>query len=226
MSTSSPLPFEAMENNGDATKMYFSETANWIVPRTVMVGESPYMASSVKERMASLCIEGGVTTFVCLQAEVPPQPHDCMDFGGVKDEYEDEVSGTLSYSEVAKQIDNIDSNLKFVYYGICDFEPARSLQELDILIEDLANRVANGEVLYIHCKGGVGRSGLVGACVLGKLYPELSAEGVLERIQQCCRTRWSDQNECKNIHSPETEAQSQQVRDYITLLREKQQDIN
>lgn len=138
-------------NEVDTAQFYFSESANWIVPRMVMVGESPYRSSSVEKTIQSLCKDGGVTTFLCLQAEVPPQSHDCVDFGGTKEMTE----AVKSYAEVAHQIEDIDSsNLKFVYYGIPDFEPARSLQELGILIEDLVRRVKEGEILYIHCKGG------------------------------------------------------------------------
>ena len=139
-----------LEEMGDED-FYFSSTANWVVPRMVMVGESPYLASSMQERLQILCTDGGVTTFVCLQAEVPPQSHMWVDFGGTKGKSE----VVQSYAEVAHQIENVEfSKLRFVYYGVRDYEPARSLKELEILIEDLVKRCKDGEILYIHCKGG------------------------------------------------------------------------
>jgi hypothetical protein len=36
------------------------------------------------------------------------------------------------------------------------------------IVSDLQRRIVSGEVPYVHCWGGPGRVGLVGACFLGK----------------------------------------------------------
>jgi hypothetical protein len=140
-------------NNDEEMKQnhYFSPTANWVIPGSVMAGQSPARASSVSEMMQSLRVDAGVTTFVCLQSEVLPQSEDGIDFGGTKDG--NEVDKMPSYAEAARQIENV-TEPKFVYYGIRDEEKAQSLEVLHILIDNLVKRVENGEVLYIHCKGG------------------------------------------------------------------------
>ena len=69
-----------------------------------------------------------------------------------------------------------------------------------------------GEGVYMHCWGGRGRSGLVGACLLAKLYG-LSAEEVLQRVGAAYSCRNSDDHK-----SPETDEQVQFVRDFVAQL--------
>jgi len=47
---------------------------------------------------------------------------------------------------------------------------------------------AAGEKLYIHCWGGRGRAGLVGACFLREAYG-ISADEALTRVQKAFDTR-------------------------------------
>lgn len=56
------------------------------------------------------------------------------------------------------------------------------------LIGDIERRVQAGEVLYVHCWGGRGRAGTVGACLLAQLYG-LDAEQALARVQRAYNTR-------------------------------------
>jgi hypothetical protein len=44
------------------------------------------------------------------------------------------------------------------------------IPRLEELVQDLQERVAQGEVLYVHCWGGRGRAGLVGASYLAAAY--------------------------------------------------------
>ena len=56
------------------------------------------------------------------------------------------------------------------------------------LTGDIARRVEAGEVLYVHCWGGRGRAGTVGACLLASLYG-VDAEQALARVQRAYNTR-------------------------------------
>lgn len=149
----------SLDNEDDMMKqVFFSDTANWIVPNMIMVGETPAKASSVTERMKSLRSHGGITTFLCLQAEVHPQAEGFrhVHFGGIEDG--DEMGELPSYAEAARQVENSNGEEPtFLYYGIRDMEEALTLNQLIALIEDLVKRVKDGEVLYIHCKGGMKR---------------------------------------------------------------------
>ena len=59
------------------------------------------------------------------------------------------------------------------------FPEAQLLTEL----ESLESKLRGGVRVYVHCRGGHGRTGVVVACLLGMLYPELPCEEVLSRIQ-------------------------------------------
>lgn len=89
--------------------------------------------------------------------------------------------------------------------------PARTLllHRLEALLEDLTARLQRGERLYIHCWGGRGRAGTVGACLLARLYG-VGAEEALARVDRAFSTRGDVQ-----YRSPETPEQQQFVREFI-----------
>jgi protein-tyrosine phosphatase len=47
---------------------------------------------------------------------------------------------------------------------------AAAAARLEEIIADMQRRIEQGEVLYVHCWGGRGRVGLVGACFLAATY--------------------------------------------------------
>ena len=84
---------------------------------------------------------------------------------------------------------------------------------LAALLEDLAARLARGERLYVHCWGGRGRAGTVGACLLAGMYG-VGASEALERVDRAFSTRQDGAN-----RSPETPEQQQFVRDFIAGMQ-------
>lgn len=59
---------------------------------------------------------------------------------------------------------------------------------MEQLTADLQRRLEEGEVMYVHCWGGRGRAGTVGACLLVRAY-DISAEEALVRVQRAFDTR-------------------------------------
>ena len=141
-----------LENEEELSRLYVSSTSNWVVPHVVMVGQSPARAKSVTNRMEFLLVDKGVTTFVCLQSEVLPQTENGIDLGGIQDGNEADI--LPSYADAACSVKGVSEVPKFVYFGIRDYDVAESLEGLDILIDNLLKRINDGEVLYVHCKGG------------------------------------------------------------------------
>jgi hypothetical protein len=119
---------------------------------------------------------------------------------------------------------------------------------LQELIDLLEQRLDAGEKLYVHCWGGRGRAGTVGACLLSKRY-NIAAEEALQRVQQSFDTRqdggkllclhvglcsqcvpvwWACNHQdppsdlfichCAGRLSPETAEQRQFVIDYVNSL--------
>lgn len=220
MSPLPPLPpLPALDDKVSMQKYYVSGKSNWLVPGVVMMGQSPARDVNVGDLMATLRTGKKVTTFVCLQSEVPPQSDSTVLIGGIVEG--DQVNSMPSYASAAIAADPAIEP-KFVHYGIKDDETAQSVDDLFALCSDLTNRIYLGEVLYIHCKGGTGRTGTVAACLLGKLYAQLSAEDALERTQKYVETRMSGQGKWVNpkIKSPATDGQKQQVREFFAFSPE------
>jgi len=192
------------------TAHFFSDTANWVVPGHVLQGRHPGSGrGSALKRLTDIREKGKCGTFVCLQAELPPQ--DGTSFGGATDWQTVPMPGFEPYAEDAGSA--AAGPVSFVHFGIKDFEPAGELAELERLVLHLADRVRQGEVLYVHCWGGKGRAGLVSACLLGALHPgEVGGEEALSRVQAYCSLR--NQGIGAQLKSPETAEQKQQVLDF------------
>jgi protein-tyrosine phosphatase len=103
--------------------------------------------------------------------------------------------------------------LRFVHSPIVDLGVPPQ-QQLESLVDDLAARIKNGERLYVHCWGGRGRSGLVCASLLARLYG-VGEEEALQRVQRAYATR----RDPERYKSPETDEQYAMVREYIKKLQ-------
>lgn len=223
------------------TKVAFTDFANWLIPGTLLVGRYPYVEPSrclrreQGEAQLTRILEQNITTFVSLQAELPPQEK--MTLAG--------KSGFLPYKATAdlirsalngpppmeiveglrnpmvdkflpprKRKDAVPYNpieLKFVHHPIEDLGIPTS-SGLKSLIDDLEARISKGEKLYVHCWGGRGRAGTVGACLLASMY-NLTAEECLARVQRSFDTR----NDGGRL-SPETEEQVKFVEEFIKAM--------
>jgi hypothetical protein len=237
---------------------FYSETANWIIPGKVMAGQSPAKAKNVQAYVQDLYDRAHVTTYVCLQAEVEPQlqstedgetdPETDTDAEQVKEFGTSEDLGGVQLGHEVKELPSYAPAVcqyhqqqegdkkpshkpKFVYYGIQDDAIAPSEEGLRVLIKNLVQKVQNGEILYIHCKGGSGRTGIVAACLLGALYSSIdtttniSAEEVLQRIQTYFELRCRGVGKWVNPkrQSPATDEQKDQVREFLAYWTEEEQ---
>ena len=190
---------------------YFSDTAQWLVPGRIMLGRypascptRPIPAAAQRERVTSIAA-AGVNTFVCLQAELPPQDT----------AWDDSSQGVVPKGTFVQYgADALANGARTLHFGILDRQPAESLEALDRLVVELRRRVLDGDVLYIHCWGGRGRTGLVAACLLGALYPSIDEAEALERVQAYFSLR-----EPGGL-SPETPAQVRQVQDWFYGYRD------
>ena len=215
----------------DETKLkshFFSSHANWLVPNLVLVGESPSWKKDPYAYLQPVREEAGCGTFVCLQAEVPPQSDDSVQFGGFEDwKSAKEANNEMpEYGSVAKEV-NINGELApkpaFLHYGLKDEAGVVSIESLDLLITNLIERLEKGEILYIHCKGGKGRTGIIAASLLMTLYPDMDIDEVFERCQKYCELRWTVPGKwlSPKVRSPDTEVQFQAVRDYFNYREAK-----
>ncbi|EFN52274.1 hypothetical protein CHLNCDRAFT_58960 [Chlorella variabilis] len=234
-----PLPELAPLDENYESACAFADFANWLVPGRVMLGRYPFVEPSrcrsrdVGEEQLRRLLKAGVTTFVCLQAEIPEQG--AMRICGVDGFVPYRAPATLlasalspppSMEEVAAlRTPELDRylpprrhraawqsrariQLDFCHFPIVDL----SIPEADglrLLLAELSQRLERGERLYVHCWGGRGRAGLVGATLLAQLYG-LSADEALERVQRSFDTRQDG-----GRRSPETDEQHAFVRAFV-----------
>ncbi|KAF5832794.1 protein-tyrosine phosphatase-like protein [Dunaliella salina] len=172
----------------------FSSYANWLVPGSVMLGRYPYVEPSrltdVEQGEAQLekILRAGITTFVSLQRKPIPGAED---------------------PERLAAFTHPSYELFFLHHPVEDLGVPDSKEGLNALLDDLVVRMGQGEKLYIHCWGGRGRAGLVGACLLREAYG-ISAEEALIRVQKAFDTRIDNK-----LRSPETDEQHMFVKAYV-----------
>ena len=138
-----------------------SPRSNWLVPGRVLCGDQPYTLDKASGRAG--VAGAGVSTIVCLKTKA-------------------EMRCGLSAADAARMnyhcaLSALRSDMKYVNFPIRDQNIADD-SLVGIFVEQLLERLAAGEVLYIHCQGGHGRTGTISALLLGRLY-KLSADDAL-----------------------------------------------
>jgi protein-tyrosine phosphatase len=94
------------------------------------------------------------------------------------------------------------ADVNFISYPIPDRGVPCVRTGFTELVNSLAERLRAGDSVAVHCRAGIGRSGLAGACVLGQLgvAPD-PAFAMLSRA--------------RGVTVPDTEAQPQWVREFM-----------
>ncbi|CAE6972203.1 unnamed protein product [Symbiodinium sp. CCMP2592] len=193
----------------------FSEHANWLLPGHLMIGRYPYLnpvyCTSQREAVEQLhgLLKVGITTFVCLQTEIPPQ------VGPASEEWPADgvpVTGFPGrFLPYAAKAQSLMPDLQFMHCPIQDLSTPRS-RELSELVGELMQRMEANEVIYLHCWGGRGRSGVVAACLLGSMFGEMTAAECLEMVQCGYSSRGSKADVGALAKSPQTDEQRQFVK--------------
>lgn len=204
----------------------------------------PSRCKSYEEGEAKLeaLLKAGITSFVSLQAEVPaqeqlrlagvngfmpyksaaelikhsmvgPPPADLMN-GLRTPELDRFLPPRHKPANEAYMTYAAREQLEFARFPIEDLSVPTATQ-LEEIVADLQRRVADGEVPYVHCWGGRGRAGLVGAAFLAATY-HLSAEEALERVQRAFDTRKDNER-----RSPETDQQHRMVHEFVAAHQER-----
>ena len=86
------------------------------------------------------------------------------------------------------------------------------IRDVSVPKSELSER--NDGHVYIHCWGGVGRTGTIVACYLAHLMEHPSSEKALARL----RSRFIEMPKSSYRLTPETRAQEQFVKDYIQSI--------
>ena len=98
---------------------------------------------------------------------------------------------------------------------------------LALLDQLLAHYEQGGQAVYVHCWGGRGRAGVVGACLLSLLQPGFDAPAVLEAVQSAYDSRSGAGAMPSPLkRSPQTEGQRSFVRSFVSAVRASRRYLN
>ena len=118
---------------------------------------------------------------------------------------------SLLESDEVRELDLADeqslcqgANLQFVSFPIPDRGVPSNSADFANLVAALEQRLRSGKSVAVHCRAGIGRSGLLGACVLSGfgIDPD-SAFGMLSRA--------------RGVSVPDTDAQVKWVREFARV---------
>jgi protein-tyrosine phosphatase/ADP-ribosylglycohydrolase len=163
----------------------------WVQPGRLLAGEYPSSMSRAEamERVQSL-LRAGVTSFIDLteEGELPEYDHLLPDLTEQRIRYR---------------------RLPVLDHGVPD-----SSAHMAQIVDAIEDELAAGRCVYVHCRAGIGRTGMAVACHL--IRGGLSNQDALDHLQ----TLW---RRCERSRSwpsvPETEAQAEFVRKWRDSTR-------
>ena len=106
----------------------------------------------------------------------------------------------------------LPSDTTYTRFPIRDVSVPKSIDEVKTLIEHINELSArNDGYVYIHCWGGVGRTGTIVACYLAQHMEHPTLENALLQL----RTLFAEMPKSAYRHTPETKPQVQFVQEFI-----------
>ena len=156
----------------------------WVVPGKLLAGEYPrsYFDRESPAKLAKFA-EVGVTSFIDLTGEYELSTYD---------EWLNPETQTHQR------------------FPIRDADVPRSKEFTKEILDAIDADIEAGKTVYVHCFGGIGRTGTIVGCWLAR-HPEVAGPGsALERLNKL----WSQCSKSAYTHSPETPAQADYVREW------------
>ncbi|KAL4538911.1 hypothetical protein Ndes2437A_g01903 [Nannochloris sp. 'desiccata'] len=204
-----PPPLPKLDASYEAA-CSFSSYANWLIPGYVMLGRYPY-SYPPQEEMRLAGVDGFLSYRAAAQlcGAALSDPPTFEEVNGLRNRDLDKFLPPRK--RTSDYVNRRRIEPEFLHCPIVDLGIAEEDQLINLLNE-LTERLKIGEKLYVHCWGGRGRAGTIGAALLAKLYG-VDADEALERVQRAFDTR-SEQRQ-----SPETPQQHTFVKDFIANKR-------
>jgi len=183
----------------------------------------------VEVHLKNIIIHAHVSLFCCLQSEIPDQMDDEQwqkdpEYSGqiqLPYQYRSEFPNAFTqYACLARSIcksHNHCNSISFMYAPIDDLNVPQSTQPfLESLLKILTAMNEQEKTVYIHCWGGRGRTGLISACLLSIIWPDLDAESILNVIQAGYSSRIGAKDMPLGLsRSPQTQEQRNFVRKFV-----------
>ena len=214
---------------------------NWLIHQKIMIGQYPGMTpetngpTSKESQMhiQNMVQDAKINQFCCLQTEVPSHDDNVeWEALGGGEVYLDPMSRRefprpfTRYGPLAQSFS--DSSVGFLHSPIEDLGTPSCDDNLLGLLSALLHHLESdaNNSLYLHCWGGRGRAGLIGACTTSLLFPELTSKEILAWVQGGYDTRAGAQAMHRGLRrSPQTEQQREFVREFVTIVKDAKGSI-
>jgi Cyclin-dependent kinase inhibitor 3 (CDKN3) len=95
----------------------------------------------------------------------------------------------------------LQNGIEYISHPIVDRGAPKSFETLRNLAERLSTKVKDGESIVIHCRAGIGRTGLVAACVM--LHLDYPFDGIFATLSKA-----------RGVPVPDTDSQISWVKSY------------
>jgi ADP-ribosyl-[dinitrogen reductase] hydrolase len=159
----------------------------WVVPGRLLAGEYPAsnVQAQTEERIERL-LQAGIDTFVDLTVpgELPPYHP------------------------------NLPMSTEYERRPIKDHGVPENYQQMDEIVDIIADAMRRRRAVYVHCRAGIGRTGTTIACLLAD--GGLSAQAALEKLNLL----WAQSARSYDYATvPETAQQADFVRDWVKFRR-------
>jgi hypothetical protein len=193
--------------------------SNWVIPGVLLVGAYP--ASQDDEETHDLItsiLKERITKFVCLQQEYREEgvTVEMWRSGNALRPYFHDVRMVVHNKAMIPDLQGFDivdrEALSFVHFPIRDCGVTDDERVLE-LARNLVKAISEGEVIYLHCWGGHGRTGTL-VCIMLHLMYSLDSVEAMSRCQVV-----HDLRKCPVVvGSPQTQIQRDQVTRVIRRL--------
>jgi len=97
------------------------------------------------------------------------------------------------------------AGIKFISFPIPDRGVPSDRMHFAPLVDGIVRQLRSGDSVAIHCRAGIGRSGLLAGCVLGSIG--IAADQALAMLSRA-----------RGVAVPDTDAQADWVRDFVRAV--------
>ena len=113
----------------------------------------------------------------------------------------------------------LPNDTTYLRFPIRDIDVPKSIEVVHQLIDKMENLMKQDGFTYIHCWGGVGRTGTIVACYEARQMKEPT----LEKALTAMRSRFSKMPKASHRKSPETQEQIDFVRQFVESCKQREE---
>ena len=113
----------------------------------------------------------------------------------------------------------LPNDTTYLRFPIRDVDVPKSVEAVHQLIDKMENLMKQDGFTYIHCWGGVGRTGTIVACYEARQMKEPT----LEKALTAMRSRFSNMPKASHRKSPETQEQIDFVRQFVESCKQREE---